>query len=242
MSRKSQRNRPSPEIVAEQVSHESGSAVKKALFLAAGIVMTISFGVGAVVYNQGTAKQSQAVPSASYTALDRGYSPTAGNPQAKVQIVEFFDPACETCAIMFGHVKQLMADNPDKIRLTMRHIPFHPGADEVVKMLEASRNQDKYWETLSRLLSTQKDWTINHHADAQRAFRSLEGLGLNLAQLRDDMQSPAIAQRIAQDMADAKTLQVKATPEYFVNGKPLPQFGLDELKSLVRDELKVAYR
>jgi protein-disulfide isomerase len=56
------------------------------------------------------------------------------------------------------------------------------------------------------------------------------------------MQSPAIAQRIAQDMADAKTLQVKATPEYFVNGKPLPQFGLDELKSLVRDELKVAYR
>jgi len=36
-------------------------------------------------------------------------------------------------------------------------------------------------------------------------------------------------------------LNVKATPEFFVNGKPLPSFGYDQLKSLVEDELAAAY-
>jgi hypothetical protein len=31
---------------------------------------------------------------------------------------------------------------------------------------------------------------------------------------------------------------VAATPEYFVNGRPLPTFGLDELKRMVSDALR----
>jgi protein-disulfide isomerase len=42
---------------------------------------------------------------------------------------------------------------------------------------------------------------------------------------------------IARDLLDAKTLNVTMTPEYFVNGKPLPQFGFSELKQLVADAL-----
>ena len=40
---------------------------------------------------------------------------------------------------------------------------------------------------------------------------------------------------------DAKALAVTKTPEYFVNGRPLPQFGLKELQALVREELARAY-
>ncbi|WP_158081208.1 MULTISPECIES: hypothetical protein [Rhodoferax] len=39
------------------------------------------------------------------------------------------------------------------------------------------------------------------------------------------------------DLADAQTLKVTMTPWYFVNGKPLPQFGFDELMKLVEDAL-----
>jgi len=45
---------------------------------------------------------------------------------------------------------------------------------------------------------------------------------------------------IARDLADAKTMNVTMTPEYFVNGRPLPQFGFEELKKLVDDELAKA--
>jgi protein-disulfide isomerase len=55
------------------------------------------------------------------------------------------------------------------------------------------------------------------------------------------MNSPAIAARMERDFADARALGVTQTPEYFVNGRPLPSFGLDELRALVKDELRAAY-
>jgi len=32
------------------------------------------------------------------------------------------------------------------------------------------------------------------------------------------------------------------TPEFFVNGKPLPSFGYEQLRNLVNDALAAAYR
>ena len=43
---------------------------------------------------------------------------------------------------------------------------------------------------------------------------------------------------IAQDIADGRTLNVTKTPEFFVNGRPLPVFGYEELKKLVDLALK----
>ena len=42
-------------------------------------------------------------------------------------------------------------------------------------------------------------------------------------------------------MADVQALNVRKTPSFFVNGRPLKNFGLAELKTLVADEIKVQY-
>lgn len=55
------------------------------------------------------------------------------------------------------------------------------------------------------------------------------------------MNDPRIVQILKQDMADLMTLKVTGTPSFFVNGKPLIDFGPDELKELVRKEVRVAY-
>ena len=72
-------------------------------------------------------------------------------------------------------------------------------------------------------------------------WRHLEGLGLDFEKMRVDMTAPEIARVIAQDMDDARTLKVTKTPEFFVNGKPLPKFGYEQLKTLV-DEALIATR
>ena len=46
---------------------------------------------------------------------------------------------------------------------------------------------------------------------------------------------------VQQDLGDARKLNVKATPEFFVNGKPLPTWGWDQLKTLVQEELAANY-
>ena len=59
--------------------------------------------------------------------------------------------------------------------------------------------------------------------------------------LRQDINSPAVDKIVRQDLNDAVKLNVTATPEYFVNGKPLPTWGWEQLKSLVDSELSAAY-
>jgi len=50
------------------------------------------------------------------------------------------------------------------------------------------------------------------------------------------------ARAIAQDLDDARILNVTKTPEFFVNGRPLPSFGYDQLKELVDKALASARR
>lgn len=215
---------------------------QKLIFISAAIALLLIFVFGIVYYNQQKTNEAVQAAEQNQALLIRDYSPTFGAQDAKVHIVEFFDPACETCRDFYPLVKGLMAEDRERIRLSLRYAPFHEGSGEVVKMLEAARLQAKFWPALEALFSAQSNWVMNHKSQPQLAWHALEGLGLNLEQMRRDMESPEIARRIEQDLADAKALNVTMTPEYFVNGRPLPSFGFDELKALVRDALAQAYR
>jgi protein-disulfide isomerase len=178
---------------------------------------------------------------ARHPALESLHSPTAGEAGAKVHVVEFLDPACETCAAFYPFIKQLMAENPGRIRVSIRLVPLHKGADPVVAMIEASRLQDKYWPVLETLLATQDLWTINHVVQPELARKALANAGLDWARLEADMKSPKVLENLAKDREDAATLQVTKTPEYFVNGRQMPTFGRQQLKRLVLDEISRAY-
>lgn len=186
----------------------------------------------------GDPQPSQDEDQARQAALASEHAPTLGPPDAKVHIVEFLDPACGTCALFYPMVKGWMAEVPDGIRLSIRHVPFHDGVDYAVRVLEASRNQDKYWETLETLLSSQRQWVTNHVVQRDRVLPALAGVGLDMEQLQADMNSAEVQQRMDKDMQDSKVLKVVATPEYFVNGRQLPSFGQEQLANLVREELQ----
>jgi len=174
-------------------------------------------------------------------ALASDHSPTLGDPGAKVHIVEFLDPACETCALFFPMVKKWMNEAPDKLRLSVRHVAFHSGSDYAVRILEASRKQDKYWQTLEALLASQRQWVTNHKVQPDQIMAAIASVGLNVDQLMADMNGVEVLAHIEQDKKDSIFLKVSATPEYFVNGRPLQSFGQQQLLDLVREELQKAY-
>lgn len=211
---------------------------QKTLFIIALVSLLLAFVGGALLYTTQKEDKSAQQSDTHRAALVRMHSPTLGNADAPVVIVEFLDPACDTCRAFYPLVKEMMAANPDRIRLVLRYAPFHDGSDKVVAVLEAARKQGKFWPALEALLTAQAGWAPNHAPQVALVWKHLEGLGLNLEQMRADMTSPAIANLIAQDLADARTLNVTKTPEFFVNGKPLPSFGYEQLKKLVGDALK----
>ena len=186
----------------------------------------------------GDSQPPQGEDQARQAALASEHAPTLGPSDAKVHIVEFLDPACGTCAMFYPMVKGWMAEVPDDIRLSIRHVPFHDGVEYAVRVLEASRNQDKYWETLETLLASQRQWVNNHVVQPERVLPALAGVGLDMERLQADMNSAEVQQRMDKDLQDSKVLKVVATPEYFVNGRPLPSFGQEQLANLVREELQ----
>jgi len=201
-------------------------------------VLVIAVVAATVLYESDDTQSLQVAATARQAALASEHSPALGDPAAKVHIVEFLDPACGTCALFFPMVKQWMAEVPDEIRLSIRHVAFHSGSDYAVRILEASRKQDKYWQTLEALLASQNQWVQNHTVQPDRIGPAIAGVGLNMEQLTADMNTVEVMQRIEQDKKDSIFLQVSATPEYFVNGRPLPSFGQQQLADLVREELR----
>ena len=201
-------------------------------------VLVIALVAATILYKDGNTQSAQGEDAARQAALASEHSPALGDPGAKVHIVEFLDPACGTCALFFPMLKQWMAEVPGEIHLSVRHVAFHTGSEYAVRILEASRKQDKYWQTLEALLMSQRQWVQNHTVQPDRVGPALAGVGLNMEQLTADMNTVEVMQRIEQDKKDSIVLKVSATPEYFVNGRSLPSFGQQQLADLIREELK----
>ncbi|MBK6594470.1 MAG: thioredoxin domain-containing protein [Burkholderiales bacterium] len=212
---------------------------KKTLALTTLTLLAV-IAIGAWWYASNQNPSGQATVAVDRSALIRPHSPSLGRADPPVVIVEFLDPACETCRTFYPMVKQLMAQHPDRIRLVVRYAPFHKGSDKVVAVLEAARRQGKFWPSLEALLASQQDWASNHTAKVDLAWKYLEPIGLNMEQLAIDLTAPDVKQAVAQDLADANTLGVSQTPEYFVNGRPLPSFGFEQLRQLVAEEVAKA--
>ena len=220
----------------QQANAESRISRNSLIAVAVGILV-IAIVAATFLTQSDDAQPLQDATASRQAALASEHSPTLGDPAAKVHIVEFLDPACGTCALFFPMVKQWMNELPGEIRLSVRHVAFHSGSDHAVRILEASRNQDKYWQTLEALLASQNQWVQNHTVQPDRIGPAIAGVGLDMEQLTADMNSVQVMQRIEQDKKDSVVLKVSATPEYFVNGRPLPSFGQQQLADLVREEL-----
>lgn len=210
---------------------------QKHLFLFSAGFLILIFAVLTLVYQQEQAEQAKLQAVRNHDALVRDHSPRFGPPRPAVTIVEFLDPACETCREFYPLVKQLVAQAPDRIGLVIRYAPLHPGSDQVVAMLEAARLQERFSETLEAMFAAQPQWAAGHQPQPERLWPVLESIGLDLDRLRRDMNSPEVQQRIAQDVDDARALNVTMTPEFFVNGRPMPSFGYDQLSDLVTQAL-----
>jgi protein-disulfide isomerase len=214
---------------------------KQYLILISCVVFALLFVLGTFIYKKQQMKRYGFLERENTSVFLREHSQTLGSNEAKVFLIEFSDPACGTCASFYPFIKKLMADNPGKIRLILRNAPFHDGSDYIVKILEASRKQGKYWKTLEVVYNTQKQWVKNHQVQPQLIWKILSEAGLNLEKIRNDMNDPKIAELIKQDLEDAKTLNVKKTPGFFVNGKPLERFGYKQLQELVESEIRAIY-
>ena len=206
------------------------------------ILVVAAFVVGVSLYRKQTQSAQDQTVRAEQTRLVRMHSPVLGPQAAPVTIVEFFDPACETCRAFYPIVKSLMAKYPDEVRLVIRYAPFHQGSDQVVKLLEAAKRQGKYQPVLEAVLQAQPTWADHGRPNPDLTFEIAKAAGLDIERAREEMAQPAMQTLLAQEVEDLTALRVQQTPTFFVNGRSLPSFGPDQLADLVAEEVAKAKR
>lgn len=211
---------------------------RRATVLSIVVLAIVGFAAAAYFYQATVEKPAPQAAPQTASNLVRFHSPTFGPADAPVTLVEFFDPSCESCRAFYPIVKDMMANNPGSIRLVLRYVLLHAGSEQAVRLLEASRKQGVFPQVLEAVLAAQPAW----HDDPQvvKAWEAAEAAGLDVKQAREDIKSGKIDAVLAQDAADAKAVGVSGTPTFFVNGKPLPEFGAQPLYDLIKSEIAQA--
>ncbi|MDR4127021.1 thioredoxin domain-containing protein [Yanghanlia caeni] len=214
---------------------------KQTLLVLTSILAVMTFSVGAFLYEQSQLRK-QVIAENTAKELTRMHSPVLGSANAKVTIVEFFDPSCETCRAFYSFVKKIVETHEGRVNLVIRYAPFHEGSEEAVRILEAARIQDKYWPLLDVVMDEQPQWASHHDPQPSLIWSYAEKIGVDVDKARKDANKDTVTWVIDQDKSDLRTLNVKQTPTFYVNGKPLPKFGYEDLKRLVDQEVKANYR
>ncbi len=181
-------------------------------------------------------------PNVDPKVLIQDDSPRIGSPSAAVTLVEFGDFQCPACGAYHTVVNQLLAKHKDSLSLVFRHFPLpsHPNAMPAARAVEAAGKQGKFWEMYDKVYETQRDWSTDKNAIAVFA-QYAKDLGLNATQFEKDIGSAEVQKRIDDDVVDANTLGVNATPTFYVNGEKIQNpVSLEAFDALIQAAIEKA--
>ena len=95
--------------------------------------------------------------------------------------------------------------------------------------------------TLQVLFDTQPEWASHHRPQPEKIWEFLPRAGVDVERIRRDMEEPRIREILEQDVADLRSLGVRKTPQFFVNGQPLVRLGRQELRRMLAAEVGKQY-
>ncbi len=164
-----------------------------------------------------------------------------GNPEAKVNLVEWGDYQCPACAAAFPIVEQLLAvykDNP-QVNFVFRNFPLpqHQFAPIAAEAAEAAGAQGKYWEMYELLYKNQDTWV--NSTDPLSIFVGYAAtLKLDVNRFKTEVQQNKYNKVITDDQQQGLSLSINSTPTFFLNGTRLVGIqSFDDFKARVDAEL-----
>ncbi|MDI9637711.1 thioredoxin domain-containing protein [Geitlerinema splendidum] len=158
--------------------------------------------------------------------LVRDDSITLGPADAAVTLVEFLDFECEACRAAHPTVKRILNEYDGRIRYVVRYFSNHNNSVLAVAAAEAAGEQGQYWEMVDLLFANQPQWGESRVPQTEAFIAYATELGLNIDQFTAGLQNSAYADKAARDQQDTRTLGLRGTPTFFVNGQLV--YGLDE--------------
>ncbi len=192
--------------------------------------------IGAIQEFQRRQRAAQIVPKLAqyrdYLENDDNY-PVLGNPDGDVTVVEFFDYRCGFCKRHFPAVMTLLEEDKN-IRFVPRQFPVldRPGEPQIsmlaARAAMAAHAQGKFEDFHIATLTHQGSLSEDD------VYGIAERVGLDMEQLRRDMNSALNDKIITNSLSIGRDLGFSGTPSYIIgNDVILGAEGLDALRARV---------
>jgi protein-disulfide isomerase len=153
-----------------------------------------------------------------------GY-PWIGSENAVLEITEFADYQCFQCKKMHFFLRQLIAENPGKIKIIHRHYPmdhefnpivrepFHVGSGNFALLAVYAASKNKFWQMNDLLYGV---------AGRKKPIGTKELgkiLDLDSYELARSINDRNIRYRVKHDIYNGNKLGITGTPAYLINGE-----------------------
>ncbi len=200
-------------------------------------------GLGLLIW--GMVYLAQSNSSGSTTATGKLDPVTASdhlrdNADAPVVMVEYGDYQCPACGTYEKVVEQLSSDFGDQLAVVFRNYPLktiHANAEAAARAAEAADKQGAFWAYHDLLYDRQNDWS--QLPNTKSTFEGYaQELGLDVEQFKSDLDSQAVKDKIASDVASGDRVSLSGTPTFFLNGEAIKNPGsLEEFSALIKAKL-----
>ena len=141
-------------------------------------------------------------------------SPTLGPDDAPITIVEFSDFVCPYSAYGTMTLRKLVERYPTQVRVVFKHFPlgFNYRGGVAHRAAAVAAAQGKFWP-MHDLLFRNQQW------DSRKVIIGhARELGMDADGFLEATTAAETRERVARDQVLGRSLQVTATPTYFVNG------------------------
>ena len=149
--------------------------------------------------------------------------------KADVTIYEFFDYNCGYCKSVIKTIMDVLSEDK-KVNFVFVEFPILSQQSYfAAKAALASKNQDLYNKFHLSLM------TIKGRVNEEKVFSTAKEIGLDIDQLKIDMNNPEIEQQLAKNREIAKLLNLNGTPAFIIGDIIYPgALNLNKLKEIIK--------
>ena len=156
-------------------------------------------------------------------------APFIGNPDGKIQIVEFFDYNCGFCRRAMGKVLDIAESNKD-VKVIFKEMPVLGDESTVAARASlAAAKQDKFLEFHRALM------TYEGRISEEAISKAAKQVKLDMAQFESDRNDPAIQKSIDENLAVASALYVNGTPSFIIGDQVVRGWNEAEIDRLIKE-------
>jgi len=195
-----------------RTSFSSDTSCKRAPFAVRYIVALVEDEAPEIAIREEYTKKYE--KAGSPVKFDTSKAPRAGNDDARIKLVEFFDYECPHCQLFKPMMEQVLADKGGQVAAYFMMFPIeskHPDARGAAQAAIAASQQGKFKEMHDKLFE------VTPKLSRDQLTGYAKELGLDMAKF--DKSYGELSGQVTSDLAQGEAAGVDSTPTLFFNDR-----------------------